>query len=53
MLIPYWSEQLGKTQMFARQVSARGGDVRCELEGDRVRMGGQAALYLKGTVFLR
>lgn len=53
MLIPYWSERLGKTQMFARQVSARGGDVRCELKGDRVRMGGQAALYLKGTVFLR
>lgn len=53
MLIPYWSERLGKTQMFARRVSARGGDVRCELKGDRVRMGGQAALYLKGTVFLR
>lgn len=53
MLIPYWSERLGITQMFARQVSARGGDVRCELKGDRVRMGGQAALYLKGTVFLR
>ena len=53
MLIPYWSEKLGKTAMQARQVSARGGDLRCELKGDRVLIGGQAALYLKGTVFLR
>jgi PhzF family phenazine biosynthesis protein len=53
MLIPYWAEKLGKTKMAARQVSARGGDLRCELKGDRVLMSGQAALYLKGTVFLR
>ena len=53
MLIPYWGEQLGKTAMLARQVSARGGDVRCELKGSRVLMSGQASLYLKGTVFLR
>lgn len=53
MLIPYWSEKLGKTAMFARQVSARGGDLRCELKGSRVLMSGQASLYLKGTVFLR
>lgn len=53
MLIPYWSEKLGKSSLFARQISARGGDVRCELNGHRVLMGGQASLYLKGTVFLR
>jgi predicted PhzF superfamily epimerase YddE/YHI9 len=53
MLIPYWSEKLGKTQMQARQVSARGGDLRCELQGDRVLIGGQATLYLKGKIFLR
>lgn len=53
MLIPYWGERLGKTAMLARQVSARGGDVRCELKGSRVLMSGQASLYLKGTVFLR
>ena len=53
MLIPYWSEKLRKTTMLARQVSARGGDVRCELKDSRVLMSGQAALYLKGTVFLR
>lgn len=53
MLIPYWSEKLGKTQLQARQVSARGGDLRCELQGDRVLIGGQATLYLKGKIFLR
>ena len=53
MLIPYWSEKLGKSTLFARQVSARGGDVRCELLGQRVLMSGKASRYLKGTIFLR
>jgi len=53
MLIPYWSEKLGKTTMLARQVSARGGDIRCELRGDRVLMSGQAVSYLKGQIYLR
>lgn len=53
MLIPYWSEKLAKTRLNARQVSARGGDLRCELIGDRVLISGQATLYLKGKIFLR
>nr|WP_263355505.1 PhzF family phenazine biosynthesis protein [Enterobacter bugandensis] len=53
MLIPYWSERLGKTSLNARQVSYRGGDLRCELKGDRVLIAGQATLYLKGRIFLR
>lgn len=53
MLIPYWSEKLGKTVLDARQVSRRGGDLRCELAGDRVLIGGQATLYLKGHIYLR
>jgi phenazine biosynthesis protein PhzF family len=52
MLIPYWGEKLGKTHLFARQVSARGGDIRCEWQGNRVLMSGKASLYLKGTLFL-
>jgi PhzF family phenazine biosynthesis protein len=51
-LIPYWAEKLGKTKLFARQVSARGGELFCELVGDRVRIGGNAALYLKGNIFV-
>ncbi|WBU47337.1 PhzF family phenazine biosynthesis protein [Kosakonia pseudosacchari] len=53
MLIPYWGEKLGKNSLQARQVSARGGDLRCEWRGDRVLIGGQATLYLLGKVFLR
>jgi PhzF family phenazine biosynthesis protein len=49
-LVPYWAERLGKTSLFARQVSARGGELWCELKGQRVIMAGHAALYLEGTI---
>jgi PhzF family phenazine biosynthesis protein len=49
-LAPYWAEQLGKTELKARQVSARGGNVQCKLVGDRVAITGKAVLYLKGTL---
>lgn len=49
-LIPYWAQRLGKTTLRARQLSARGGDLLCEHAGDRVRIAGQAALYLRGEI---
>jgi predicted PhzF superfamily epimerase YddE/YHI9 len=49
-LIPYWAQRLGRTKLFARQVSARGGELCCELAGDRVRIGGKAVLYLRGEI---
>ncbi|WP_448517968.1 PhzF family phenazine biosynthesis protein [Rhodoflexus sp.] len=49
-LIPYWAERLGKSKMFARQISKRGGELFCELHGDRVRIGGHAVCYLKGEI---
>lgn len=51
-LIPYWSGKLGKTELFAKQLSARGGELFCKLEGDRVKIGGNAVLYLKGEVYV-
>jgi len=51
-LIPYWAEKLGKTELFARQISARGGELFCELKGDRVKIGGNATLYLKGEIYI-
>ena len=51
-LIPYWAAELGKTELFARQVSARGGELYCALAGDRVRIGGNALLYLKGEIYV-
>ena len=50
MLIPYWAEKLDKTVLSARQVSARGGDLACELVGDRVKIGGKGVLYLEGVI---
>ena len=51
-LIPYWAEKLGKTELRARQVSPRGGDLWCELRGDRVLISGHAVTYLKGEIEL-
>ncbi len=51
-LIPYWADKLGKTQMFARQLSARGGELFCELAGDRVKIGGNAVTFLKGEIYV-
>ena len=49
-LVPYWADRLGKTKLHARQVSARGGELWCELHGDRVKIAGQAVLYMKGEI---
>lgn len=49
-LTPYWAGKLGKTEMDARQVSARGGRVRVRLDGDRVRLFGQAVTVLRGEL---
>lgn len=52
VLVPYWAEVLGKTRLDARQVSRRGGVLRCELQGERVAIAGQAAFYMEGSVEL-
>jgi len=51
-LVPYWAKRLGKTSFFARQISARGGELRCELKGDRVFIAGQAVTYMQGQIFV-
>ena len=50
ILTPYWAKRLGKPEVFARQVSARGGELWCALLGERVSIAGHAALYLEGTI---
>ncbi|MEF2553440.1 PhzF family phenazine biosynthesis protein [Aurantimonas sp. A2-1-M11] len=49
-LVPYWAEQLGGHDFLARQVSKRGGTLRCRLDGDTVVVAGQAVLYLTGEI---
>jgi PhzF family phenazine biosynthesis protein len=51
-LIPYWARRLGKTRLFARQVSQRGGELACEDRGERVRIGGRAVEVLSGVIRL-
>jgi len=49
-LVPYWATRLGKTELEARQLSRRGGALRCALNGDRVSIGGKAVVYLQGQI---
>lgn len=49
-LVPYWARRLNKTKLHARQISARGGDLWCELAGSRVVMAGHGVPYLEGTI---
>ena len=48
ILAPFWSGRLGKNRMEARQISARGGRIVCEIRGDRVWLEGTAVTYLRG-----
>ena len=54
-LIPYWAEKLEKTTLTARQISDRGGYLRCKLnrETGRVDIAGQVQLYMKGELNLQ
>lgn len=49
-LVPFWAARLGRTALLCRQASRRGGLLRCELVGDRVRLGGRAAIFSRGEI---
>lgn len=49
-LAPYWSERLNKASLVGHQLSQRGGIVRCEHRGKRVRLGGNAVVFLSGRI---
>lgn len=51
-LIPLWAEKLGKDILIANQISERGGMLYCESNGERVRIGGKAVLYMKGEIYV-
>jgi predicted PhzF superfamily epimerase YddE/YHI9 len=50
MLGPYWTPKLGKPELLAYQASARGGTLKVRVEGDRVRLGGQAVTVSRGRL---
>ncbi len=47
-LTPYWAAVLGATDLSARQISERGGELACRLVDDRVHIAGRAVLYSRG-----
>jgi PhzF family phenazine biosynthesis protein len=51
-LTPYWADRLGRTELAARQLSRRGGSLRCRLDGDRVHITGRVVPYLEGRITL-
>ncbi|MGX7677822.1 PhzF family phenazine biosynthesis protein [Jatrophihabitans sp. DSM 45814] len=51
-LAPYWSRVLERQELVARQLSSRGGTLRCRVSSGRVRISGGCVRYLDGTVYL-
>jgi len=52
-LTPMWQDKLNKTSLNAKQVSARGGEVHCQVDNDRVLISGKAVLFMKGSIYVR
>lgn len=50
MIAAYWSERLGRSTIHAFQASRRGGELTCQVVGDRVTLVGRASLYMSGTI---
>ena len=51
-LIPYWAKELRKNNLIAKQLSKRGGFLKCTLKKERVLIGGQATLYMIGNIYV-
>lgn len=49
-LAPWWAARLGRSDLVARQVSARSGELRCRVAGERVFVGGEAVTWLAGEL---
>tara|TARA_R110002096_G_scaffold201516_3_gene386107 strand:- start:313 stop:1098 length:786 start_codon:yes stop_codon:yes gene_type:complete len=49
-MAPYWGGELNLKTLRAAQLSFRGGEVECELVGDRVKLRGQAITFMRGEI---
>jgi predicted PhzF superfamily epimerase YddE/YHI9 len=47
---PFWAARLGKSDLRARQVSARGGVIGVRMQGTRVILSGKAVTVVRGTL---
>lgn len=53
MIAPYWANRLGKQQIHAYQASARGGELWCEVQGERIVISGKAILFAVSELQIR
>lgn len=51
-LAPYWGERLHRDRMVGRQLSPRGGTVGVSLEGERVKLRGDAVTFSRGELLV-
>lgn len=51
-LAPLWAQRLGRGELLARQVSARGGTVRISYKGERTQLTGRCVRFMEGAAFL-
>lgn len=49
-LAPYWANKLGKNTLSAKQVSKRGGNLTCEILGNRVLLSGGAVTFKEAEI---
>ena len=49
---PFWAERLGRDRFTAHQASARGGDLTCRVDGNRVWLGGPCVTVVEGRFYL-
>lgn len=52
VLAPFWAARLGRERFTAHQASARGGDLTCLLDGDRVWLGGACVTVVEGRFYV-
>lgn len=51
-LTPFWAQRLKREKFIARQISRRGGALKCSFQGERTLISGQAVTYLTGNIFI-
>ncbi|EML1935296.1 PhzF family phenazine biosynthesis protein [Providencia stuartii] len=51
-IAPLWAARLNKNQLIGHQISARGGVVLCSVDNERVKLTGEATLFLTGNIHI-
>lgn len=49
-IVPYWAETLKKDSLTAYQASRRGGVLYCRIDGERIVLAGEAALFAESEI---